>query len=64
MRRSKSSPVAGVRFCDSRAEVITTEQRVHRIYDAARNARYATYGRFKRRAELLDATLLERRNPT
>ncbi|GAB3178025.1 hypothetical protein FHX75_11209 [Micromonospora palomenae] len=40
MRRPKS-PAAGVRFCDSCAEVTTTEQRAQRRYDAARTAAFA-----------------------
>jgi cell division GTPase FtsZ len=44
-RRSKP-PAAGVRFCDSCAEVTTTDQRAQRAFDAARTAAtYGTYGR-------------------
>ncbi|MBM0275169.1 hypothetical protein [Micromonospora tarensis] len=42
-RRPRAS-TAGVRFCDSCAEVSTAEQRARRRFDATRAA-HATFGR-------------------
>lgn len=39
-KRRRPTPVAGVRFCDSCAQVSTAAQRAERRYDTARNTFY------------------------